>query len=501
MRDYRERKTIISINSLIALLGLGIVLFLLLLYSIFYLILEQNSIKQSLNEYGSEVLDRLADELQYNMWNMDYPTVILSLQIEARASDIYLLRLRNLQGELIVDVSKRHDGEIITQTDKEIIDQVMPGEVVATWEKDILFSGHRLGSIEIRVSNWQRQQELMQRIMMSGLTQLLFSLATCGFFYLGIRELLIKRISNLQKIVDDFGPSGFVVRAPVKRSDEIGHLATRFNAMAEMIQKYALEMEDQVKAATAQLVEAEKLAFLGRLVAGVAHEINTPVGSSLTVASYLETRIDEMKDLVARNGLTKVLFDLFLEDLATSTRLISSNLVRTSDLVRTFKGVGADQLSDDPRVFKLKEYLHEIIFSLSPKWSKGLHKIEASCPDDLLIETHPSAIYQIFSNLIMNSLIHAFVDERAGVMHIVVTRQADWLEIHYSDNGVGIPVESINQIFTPFYTTRRGQGGTGLGLYIVYTLIGKLGGTIHCESEITKGVTFLIRLPADIIRT
>jgi two-component system, NtrC family, sensor kinase len=245
-----------------------------------------------------------------------------------------------------------------------------------------------------------------------------------------------------------------------------------------------------------KLVEAEKMSALGSLVAGVAHEINTPVGTSITLVSMLSDETEILIKSIAQGQLKRSAFNSYLEIVQESTDILLSNLNRAGELVQSFKQVAVDQLSLEQRTFGIKQYLEEIIVSLSPHLKKTSHILTLSGDDTLTIESYPGALAQIATNLVTNSLSHAFGADTSGQLHFDIARQDDQAVICYTDNGRGIAPENLGKIFDPFFTTARHQGGTGLGLHIVYNLVTqKLKGNIQVQSQPDQGVLFQIVFP------
>ena len=247
-----------------------------------------------------------------------------------------------------------------------------------------------------------------------------------------------------------------------------------------------------------QLVESGKLAALGNLVAGIAHEINTPVGIGVTAASFLESKTIEFANRIEQETLTlKDMFG-FISMTLESTRMILSNLRRSADLIHSFKQVAVDQSSEERRVFNLSKYLDEILLSLHPKLKSTCHIVHVQCSDTININSYPGAFSQIFTNLIMNSLIHGFDGMDEGRIDIIVTPQENRLIIDYRDNGIGASEMIKKRIFEPFFTTKRRSGGSGLGMPIVYNLVTQnLSGTITCEDKIERGMAFCMTIPWD----
>ncbi|GEM_PF-1397693 len=259
--------------------------------------------------------------------------------------------------------------------------------------------------------------------------------------------------------------------------------------------QYTLENLQQTQA---QLVHAEKMASLGSLVAGIAHEINTPVGVGVTATSHLQKVTKDFADLYAAGDLKRRDLSNYLADSEEALSIIFSNLERASQLIRSFKQVSADQSSEARRVFNIKQYLNEILLSLHPKIKRTQHKIIIECDETLQIDSFPGAFGQIITNLIMNSLIHAYDPDQGGRLTITILEDADIISLIYSDDGKGMSKEVASQIFNPFFTTNRGMGGTGLGLYILYNLVKQqFNGTIECESQLGKGTKFIINIPVE----
>ncbi len=245
-----------------------------------------------------------------------------------------------------------------------------------------------------------------------------------------------------------------------------------------------------------QLVESEKMAALGNLVAGIAHEINTPIGIGITAASHLEDETSRLMQLMNSGKLSKSALDAFQTDAISSVQLILSNLRRAGQLVRSFKQVAVDQSTEEAREIAVKRYLEEVLLSLGPALKKTRHQVQLRCPDDLVIFTYPGALSQIVVNLVMNSLIHGFDSVENGEIRIEANQYGDEWLLLYRDNGVGMSDVVRQRVFDPFFTTKRGQGGTGLGLHVVFNLITQLlRGSVDCRSAPGAGVEFQIVLP------
>jgi signal transduction histidine kinase len=245
-----------------------------------------------------------------------------------------------------------------------------------------------------------------------------------------------------------------------------------------------------------KLVEAEKMAALGGLVAGIAHEINTPVGTCITVASTLMLETESLLAAVAENRLKRSLLDGYLEVAQESTDLLLSNLGRAGELIQSFKQVAVDQSSLEKRTFALKSYLEELVVSLSPQLKKNCHQVTIAGDETIEIHSYPGAIAQVVTNLITNSLLHGYKNGEKGHLELRATKRDDRIFLIYRDDGSGIERDNLKRVFDPFFTTARDRGGTGLGLHITYNLVTqKLQGEISLASEVGKGTEFTIELP------
>ncbi len=251
-----------------------------------------------------------------------------------------------------------------------------------------------------------------------------------------------------------------------------------------------------------KLVQSEKMAALGELVAGVAHEINTPIGIGVTAASFLDQRTKEFGKKYKSGDLKKSELESHLKIVEDISSTILINMERASELISSFKQIAVDQSIEKPRLFNLHNYIEGVLLSLKPKFKETGHTIELSCPVDIEINSLPGAFYQIVNNLVLNSLLHGFRGIRElkgmdkGRIDMVFTLKNNFLYFIYKDNGVGMTQDQCMKIFDPFFTTTRGQGGTGLGMSIVFNLITQtLKGSIECESSENNGIGFQIQIP------
>ncbi len=249
-----------------------------------------------------------------------------------------------------------------------------------------------------------------------------------------------------------------------------------------------------------QLVESEKMAALGSLVAGIAHEINTPIGVGVTAVSHLHELLMRLERHKESNSITRLFFENFCHEAKESIEILEHNLNRSAELIGNFKQVAVDQLSGDQREFDLGLYLEDIVKTLKPNLRRQGHKVQVNCPKQLKVYSYPGAFYQILSNLIMNSLIHGFTGKQHGQIFIQVELSGNQLNLSYSDDGSGMSEREVARVFEPFFTTKRGKGGSGLGGHIIYNLVvQQLKGSILCHSEPDNGCCFEIKVPVELV--
>lgn len=246
-----------------------------------------------------------------------------------------------------------------------------------------------------------------------------------------------------------------------------------------------------------QLVQSEKLAALGALVAGVAHELNTPIGNGLTVASSLEYRVQEFDRLMA-SGLKRSDLQSFIDDTRQAADILSRNLMRAGALVASFKQVAVDQTSSQRRRFSLSSVASEILITLNPAIRKSACAVSMDMQNDLRMDSYPGPLGQVLANLINNAIVHGFDGGKIpGTITLVARAEGvSQVVVQVRDAGRGIQKADLHRVFEPFFTTRLGQGGSGLGLHIAHSIVtGVLGGSINVSSEAGSGATFTLTLP------
>ncbi|MDA7848151.1 transporter substrate-binding domain-containing protein [Sulfurospirillum sp.] len=251
---------------------------------------------------------------------------------------------------------------------------------------------------------------------------------------------------------------------------------------------------DSLKETQKKLIEAEKMASLGGLVAGVAHEINTPIGIGLTGITHFLHITEEIKNKYKLNNISQEEFEDYLADSFTLAAQINTNLKRTAELVKSFKQISIDQTHEEIREFNVKDYMNEILLSMNNILKKTNLKIELICKNSLTIKSYAGAFSQIITNLIINSIKHGYLKRENGNITIEISKKDNYFMLVYKDDGKGISKDNLTKIFDPFFTTNRKGGGTGLGLNIIYNIVtSKLEGSITCNSKENMGVEFIIK--------
>ena len=310
-----------------------------------------------------------------------------------------------------------------------------------------------------------------------------------------INILLLRTDKHINRIIDEHQHALSQNQALENR------LSARTDALKESNQELLSTLE-KLHEFQGQLVETEKMASLGDMVAGIAHEVNTPIGLGVTASSLLADKLDEIKIAFEDKTLKSSQLKKFLTDGVENVSIIFRNLERAAKLITSFKKVAVDQSSAESCTFNVRGLLDEILLTLSAKLVSTNVTVSLICPDDLNIKSKPGPINQILINLILNSIYHAFEGAEHGTITINVMNLSDQLHINYSDDGQGIDNSVKSKIFAPFTTTKRGSGGSGLGMHLVYNLVTQaLDGHIALDNELEQGVSFDITFPVELAAT
>ncbi|MCK7594347.1 sensor histidine kinase [Pseudomarimonas salicorniae] len=281
-----------------------------------------------------------------------------------------------------------------------------------------------------------------------------------------------------------------------RRADRLKRMVEGRTRELKLAKDSAEEALVELRLTQRRLVDSEHLASLGRLVAGVSHEVNTPIGVALTAASHLVAVSREVDGKADSGQLRRSDFEEWREDIREGASLICGSLERASKLIASFKQVAADQSSEQRRRMDLARTLEEIRTAMQPAYRLGEHRVRIDCPEGIVMDSYPGALFQIVSNLVMNSVIHGFASRQRGEMRITARQSGDRVELTFRDNGHGMSDDVAAHAFEPFFSTRLGQGGSGLGLHLVHNLTCHvLGGEVQLESPPDGGTGFHFLLP------
>jgi signal transduction histidine kinase len=359
--------------------------------------------------------------------------------------------------------------------------------------------GATVGVIELMLESGSEDALIREKVRTDIMIVTFCSVGFLILFWFFLQKVLVRPLYKLRKAAVSIQMGGQRHKVVMTASSEITEVADAFNDMVENLDTRYTELQQALvtlQTTQEQLVQAEKMSALGRLVAGVAHEINTPIGIGVTAISYLEQRTKEFSMLYDQNRMKKSDLESFVKLSQETVGMVHTNLRRASELVKSFKQVSVDQSNEEKRTFRLLDYIEDTLRSLQPTIKKTKQRTVVIGDHDLEVTTYPGAVSQIVTNLVMNSLIHAYDPDNEGYMIVNIQRNDDRLIIQYADDGNGMPEEVAEKIFEPFFTTNRSRGGTGLGMHIVYNLVTqKLGGTIQCSSVPGRGTTFILEFP------
>lgn len=310
---------------------------------------------------------------------------------------------------------------------------------------------------------------------------------------------------NIIYNADDLKLLNFVAKHVANAIETVVNTQQRKESQLKMAKQHRLleqknidlnQVIEQLTSTQKELIQKEKMASLGGLVAGIAHEINTPLGICVTGVSHLQEEYKIIKKAVENETLTETKLMCFFEDVEEVLKILATNTQRGASLVNSFKQVAVDQSSNEIRDIFVHQYIDEIILSLRPTLKRTKITIDVDCDSALSVEINAGAISQILSNLILNSVNHGFAEGTKGKILIEAYAKNENIILRYRDDGKGIDEEALKLLFEPFYTTKRGEGGSGLGTHLVYNLVtSSLKGNITVKSQVGKGLAYLIKFP------
>ncbi len=448
---------------------------------------------------------------------------------------IYKLTAETNELSFFSSYNKRDVGPYPTQFDnvEALLEPHFDGDVIEI-TKAVEFENKIIGYVYLRATLGELNKYMQNRILFDLLIAVIALF--CAFLIsIRLQKRFTRPIENLLAVVQKVTKEkSYSMRAPATEIEELHMLGRAINNMLDRIEQQfnkvqqaeqeirqlnqglehkinertlALKSSNQDLLNTLetlhqyqnQIVETEKMASLGQMVAGVAHEVNTPIGLGVTASTLMQDKLADIQKAFDEKKLTSSQLAKFLAESNENLGIIYRNLERAASLIRSFKQVAVDQSNENRRQFNMLQLMNEVLLSLRPNLKKTQHQVLLECEPSLEIDSKPGPINQILINLIMNSLIHAFENKEHGVIKVVVTVANSRCYVHYSDDGSGVPEHIKKRIFDPFVTTKRGEGGSGLGMHLVYNLVTQaLNGKITLESTLGHGIDIQFDFPVVI---
>ena len=387
-------------------------------------------------------------------------------------------------------------------------------------------AAERIGTLELRLATARGEAVIAGRAWAIAAIGVGFLVAVCGMLALILRGVTAPILAMTDSMTALAAGAVEVPVPTMRRLDEVGRMAAALGTLKRhaierlhFIERQSHHMEEiertveqrtrelrealeTLQRAQSELVRSEKMAALGGMVAAMAHEINTPLGNGLTVATTLGDKIEEFRAILEGKELRRSVLRDYSESFGTANRLLVGNLMRAADLIGGFKRVAVDQTGEQRRRFDLDETCCEIVAMLRPAYKHARVAIILDLPAGVLLDSYPGALGQVLTNLVANAVLHGFGAEGSGTIRIAATVDAgaeagaDAVALAVADDGAGIPPAVLPRIFDPFFTTKFGSGGSGLGLHIVYAIVTRvLGGGIAVDSTVGTGTRFTLTLP------
>lgn len=459
-----------------------------------------------------------------------------SLRTSDFIQHVHIYKLDEITGDLTFFASYNRRGLAPIPAKYALIEQLAEPQLTSDYvevAEPIKLDNSVVGYVYLRGS-MAELDELLQRSLLISLLVMVLTLGLAAAITLALRRQISSPLDNMVQVIARMArEKDYSLRLPSSTLEEVDSINHAFNTMLNRIQQHisrqekaereaselTAELEQQVTQRTlalkeanqellqtleqlhlyqGQLVESEKMASLGDMVAGIAHEVNTPIGLSVTASTLLQDKLQVMQQKFRDKRISTAEFERFLNDCDENLGIIYRNVVRAADLITAFKQVAVDQSSEVDRTVRVVDFMNDVLLAIRPRLrDPEAFPIHIHCDPQLVIETKPGPLNQILSHLIINSMIHGFDERSHGNIHIhFELDDQQQLELTYQDDGVGVPAEIRRRIFDPFVTTKRGSGGSGLGMHLVYNLVTQvLRGAIHFFSEVEQGVEFSIRFP------
>ncbi len=499
---------------------------------------EKSLHEQSLS-YARIVAGNAASSLVFND-NATEKQRLNSLQNTDFIQHVHVYRLDETSNELTFFSSYNKQGLAPIPARFSKLDRLTTPQIQGNYievSQPVVLDGEVIGYVYLRGSLEQARLFMWRSIAIAAVVFVL-TLLLCWLVTLRLRKTIVTPLDSVVDVISQVArDKNYSLRLAPSQLVEFDMMAHAFNTMLDRVQQHIsrqrraeeeasqlnTELERQVTQRTqalkesnsellktleqlhqyqGQLVESEKMASLGDMVAGIAHEVNTPIGLSVTASTLLQDKLTVMQEKFDEKRISTSEFERFLSDCDENLQIIYRNLGRAADLVTSFKQVAVDQSSEVDRDIHIPSFMNDVLISVKPRrLDPEKFPIRISCPNNLTVRAKAGPLNQVLINLIVNSMIHAFDGYDHGQIDITFSMQNDTeLEMVYADNGKGVPSDISRKIFDPFVTTKRGSGGSGLGLHLVYNLVTQvLGGNIHFFSEEKNGVEFIVRFPVTLV--
>jgi two-component system NtrC family sensor kinase len=481
--------------------------------------LLSNDLEQRFESVQSETLHRLSLSTVQPLWDFNVGTTQNVLQAEMQPVEVASIQVLDAKGRIFAAVSRDANGQTISGQAQITASAIRKSvnlyrETTFVGSAQTATESTRIGEVVVDFSRERIDRALVADAVRRVVEIVVIDSVLLLALAISLRTVFTPLAALRDALFDLAQQDDEEVRElPENQRTEFGEVVKGFNLTQRKLKavmqrrrqseealrqevKKTEEAYAELQSTQAALIQSERLASLGGLVAGVAHEINTPIGVALTSASVLSENTAQLRTTMAGGAIRKSEIMSYMEMAEEVSRLILSNTQRAAQLIQSFKQVAVDQTSEMRREYELGTYLHEVVSSLRPTIKQGHGVVEIHCPQPIPLEGLPGAMAQVLTNLIMNALTHAFEPGVGGNIDIYASCQADTVELRFSDNGRGIPSEDLAKVFDPFFTTRRGRGGTGLGLNIVYNIVtSRFAGHIEVHSTVGKGTTFTIQFP------
>ncbi len=461
--------------------------------------LAQQRLQNERSQFKADLARQLGAPLASAMWNYD-KTAAMVLMDTKIGTQIIGLTLFDTKGEAWL-THKQPDASTLESV--EVFRIELP-QVENT----------PMGTLEVRWSDAGFQQTMAQAVRVLVVQVLLLNGFLLAVFWSGVDRLLFRRVRALQQALDHAASRDLatdIVSLPIPHQDEFGALTRSINTITSRLREEleaGLESEEEARAALTNLqnaqeglVRAEKMAALGGLVAGVAHELNTPIGNIVMVASTQQERNAEFGKCAQDGTLTRKGLERYVAQAQEGANLVYHNATRAAELIQSFKQVAVDQTSDRLREFDLATQISEILAVTSPVLGKRNIMVQRELQPGISMYTYPGPLGQVLTNLISNAVFHAFENQPAGIITLRCSAAEGVATITVQDNGCGMDAEVVSKIFDPFFTTKLGRGGSGLGLHISHNIVyGPLRGRFTVHSEVGVGTAFTVELPCRLQR-